>query len=273
MCNKCSKFHSELFEGHITININKETNSIFTGICKEEKHKDELEYYCKTHNCLCCAACISKINNKGNGKHNYCIVCTVEDIKNEKKNKLPGNIKCLEELSKSFEQSINELKNIFEAINHNKDELKNKIQKIFTQIRSQLNEREEILLLDVEKIFNETFFNNKITKYCEKMTKKIELSLEKGKSIENAWDANDNKLNSLINDCLNIENNIEEITTINKKLAKYKSKSIDICFKPEQNEIDDFLYIIQNFGNIKLNNKNVLGKLLKQENLELLTNW
>ena len=105
------------------------------------------------------------------------------------------------------------------------------------------------------------------------MTKKIELSLEKGKSIENAWDANDNKLNSLINDCLNIENNIEEITTINKKIDKYKSKSIDICFKPEQNEIDDFLYIIQNFGNVKLNNKNVLGKLLKQENLELLTNW
>ena len=36
------------------------------------------------------------------------------------------------------------------------------------------------------------------------------MSLEKGKNIENEWN-DENKLNSLINDCITIENNIKEI--------------------------------------------------------------
>ena len=46
----------------------------------------------------------------------------------KKKNKLSENIKYLEELSNSLQQTINELKNIFEKINENKKELKLKIQ-------------------------------------------------------------------------------------------------------------------------------------------------
>ena len=41
----------------------------------------------------------------------------------------------------------------------------------------------------------------------------MKFSLEKGKLIEQNW--KDNTLNSLINDCLNIENNINEINKIN----------------------------------------------------------
>jgi len=42
--------------------------------------------------------------------------------------------------------------------------------------------------------------------------------LEKGKTIEKEW--NNNKLNSLINDCINIENNITKINNINEKIKK-----------------------------------------------------
>ena len=96
---------------------------IFTGYCKEDKHSDELEYFCKTHNKLCCAACISKIKSKGNGKHKDCDICDIEDIKNEKKNKLKNNCKYLEDLSITLEQSINEIKLIFEKIKENKNNL------------------------------------------------------------------------------------------------------------------------------------------------------
>ena len=46
-------------------------------------------------------------------------------------------------------------------------------------------------------------------KEFEKLPDKVKKSLEKGKLINNNW--NNNNMNSLINDCLNIENNIEEI--------------------------------------------------------------
>ena len=42
------------------------------GLCKEENHSNILEYFCKSHNVLCCAACINKIKGKGNGQHSYC---------------------------------------------------------------------------------------------------------------------------------------------------------------------------------------------------------
>ena len=41
------------------------------------------------------------------GKHHDCKVCNIEDIKDEKINKLKENIKCLEQLSNSFEETIN----------------------------------------------------------------------------------------------------------------------------------------------------------------------
>ena len=37
-------------------NLDKNENEILTGYCQEKKHNIELEYFCKTHNQLCCAA-------------------------------------------------------------------------------------------------------------------------------------------------------------------------------------------------------------------------
>ena len=99
----------------------------------------KLEFYCKAHNTLCCAACLSKIKEKGNGQHFECEVCCIENIKEEKKNKLNDNIKALEEFSEKIKASIIQLKEIFEIINKNKEELKNKISKIFTNIRETIN--------------------------------------------------------------------------------------------------------------------------------------
>ena len=59
--------------------------------------------------------------------------------------KVKENINCLEELSINLEKSINEIKEIFEKADAKKNELKTKIQKIFTKIRNDLNEREDLL--------------------------------------------------------------------------------------------------------------------------------
>ena len=72
------------------------------------------------------------MEGKGNGQHYKCKVCFIEDIKDEKKNKLNDNIKCLKDLSNTIEGSINQLKKIFKEINEKKEELKLSIQNIFT---------------------------------------------------------------------------------------------------------------------------------------------
>ena len=61
MCNKCTNYHKCLFNNHYIFNLENDMNEIFTGLCKEENHSLKLEYFCKTHNKLCCLACISKI--------------------------------------------------------------------------------------------------------------------------------------------------------------------------------------------------------------------
>ena len=65
LCNKCQSLHSELFEEHHLYNIDKNIKDIFTGFCKQQKHNQyELEFFCKTHNELCCMACLCKFNEK-----------------------------------------------------------------------------------------------------------------------------------------------------------------------------------------------------------------
>ena len=84
-----------------------------------------------------------------------------------KKNKLKENIEFLDDIFKTFEDTTNKLKNMIEKINEKKEELKIKIQKIFTKIRNAINEREDLLLLEVDKQFDNLFCNEEIIKESE----------------------------------------------------------------------------------------------------------
>ena len=88
MCNKCLNNHSELFQNHNLIKLDKDINLTFTGYCREPNHSEKLEYFCKNHNILCCDSCISKIKANGKGRHHDCDVVLIEDIKEEKKDRL-----------------------------------------------------------------------------------------------------------------------------------------------------------------------------------------
>ena len=110
MCNKCEKFHSNIFLEHIKFLLDKDNSDIFTGFCKEKDHQNKLLFFCKSHNKLCCSSCLCKIKKKGYGQHKDCDVCEIEDIKEDKKNKYEENIKYLENLSLNIQESINNLK-------------------------------------------------------------------------------------------------------------------------------------------------------------------
>ena len=248
LCNKCTNNNIEYLETHHIINLDKNNQDIFTGLCKESSHKIELKFYCKNHNKLCCAACLCKIKEEDIGQHFDCDVCSIKEIKEEKKNKLNENLKYLEESSKNIEESIKKLKEIYEKINESKEEIKLKISKIFTKLRNIINEREDQLLKELDNLYDNSYFKEDLIKKGEKMPNLIINLLEKGKLLNDEW--NDNKLIEKINDCLNIENNIKSIVEINENIKKCNSKKLNIKFLPENEDDIELIENIQKFGQI-----------------------
>ena len=265
ICNKCFNNHQGFFQNHQINNIDN-NKEIFIDKCKEKNHPNKLEFYCKNHNQLCCGLCISKIKAKDYGQHKDCEVCLIEDIKEEKKNKLKDNIKYLEDLSQNLNDTIKELKILFEKVDGKKENIKLEIQNVFTKLRTALNEREDELLSEVDKIFNDLFGNEDvIIKEGEKLPSKIKTSLEKGKLINNDWIDN-NKLSFNINNCINIEDNIKNINIINENIKKCKENNdINIEFNLDNEYIDNFIKDIKSLGKIS-ERINIDSLILKNKN-------
>ena len=262
MCNKCIETHKNFLPNHQTIDIGKEDT--FSELCREEKHNQVLEYFCKSHNKLCCALCITKIKDKGKGQHKDCDICVIEDIKSQKLSQLKQNISKLEQLSKEFQTIKNESKVKFEKIDENKGNLKMKIQKIFTTLRNALNDREDELLSQVDNNFN-LFFKGDITKESEKLLVKINNYLEKGKLAEKEWEYK-NKLNFAINESIIIENNMKEINIEYEKIKDIICNDIlDYKFSPDNFELGKIIVKIKNFGEIQKIEKNKTEVSLNKE--------
>ena len=243
MCNKCQNFHSDLFQNHNLINVDKDINEIFTGFCKEKDHFNKLKYFCKNHNQLCCAACVTKIKGEGDGQHTDCDICLIEEIKLIKKNKLKDNIKYLEDISKNFQESIDKLRQIYENISKDKEELKLNIQKIFTKIRSEVNDREDKILNEVDKTYENIYFDESLLRKREKISNQIRINLEESKKIENDWEDNNKSLYLLYN-CINIENNIKYISDINKSITKLTNNDIKIKFHSDNDSLLNIIKIL-----------------------------
>jgi len=276
MCNKCENFHSNLLNNHKVFDIESYLKDAFTGFCNEQNHINELEYFCKTHNALCCAACIAKVKNKNNGKHSDCSIYKVEDIFNEKKNKFNENIKYLQQMSDNLKNSIINLKNLSEKMNQSKEELKIKIQTIFTKIRNELNSREDKLLSEVDNCYEKAFYKEDMMKEFERLPNKIKESLEKAKLFGKEYDDNDNNNKIyLINEGIKIENNIKDINTVNENIEKCKKLSqIKIKFSPDENGINDKLEKIKSFGKVMIDNlepsfesSNIIKDDIEKQNL------
>ena len=216
---------------------------------KKKNHPNKLKYFCKDHNQLCCAACLCKLNKIGDGQHKDCEVCL---IKEEKMNKLNENIKCLEDLENKLNEDFKQLKEIFQKMEKSKEDLKLKVQNIFTKIRNALNNREDELLLKIDNLYKEKYFDDDIIKNAEKTPKQIKISLEKGKLLNKEW--NDNNIYSNINVCINIENNLKKLNKISQNISKYKINEIKIRFSPNDILLNNFIDSIKSFGKIYYNN-------------------
>ena len=272
MCTKCQKYHNGIFnlKNHqqIVLENNKEISEIFIGLCQEQGHLCELEYFCRTHNRLVCAKCITKIKNKINGNHTDCSITMLKEIESEMKKKLVQNIKTLEKSSINFSQLIEEVKKIYEKLNISKEELKIEIQKIFTKIRNALNDREDQLLLEVDSKYDKLLLDEKIFKQIDKMPNKIKTFLEKGKKIDEQWD--NTQLNSIINDCLILENIITEIKNVNEIINQNSLNQGKLKFS--SSETNEILNFIKKFGAIESSDEKLFLSNISFDQ-ELVKTW
>ena len=246
LCDKCEIYHSSVFLKHQLYDLNKESvDEILKGRCQIEYHNKKFQYFCKTHNILCCGLCISKIEDDYNGQHSECDVCLIEDIQDEKKNNLKKNIETL----KAWSDELDIYK--FERFLKKKEKLKLEIQEKFSKIREALNHRESNILYNLEKEFNDKCFKE----YLIEEARKLSPLLEKGETIIKEWD--DDKLFSNLNICINIEEYIKTMNDLKKDIEKYNLEKIPtLCF--EENSTNEILEKINSFGSINIKKYRIL---------------
>ena len=101
--------------------------------------------------------------------------------------------------------------------------------------------------MKVESIYNEKYFKENLIELSEKLPYQTKISLGNGKELDKDWNNINRKLNSIINDCINIENNIKIID----KIRICNSQKINIEFFPyNDDEINETLKIFKKFGEV-----------------------
>ena len=76
-------------------------------------------------------------------------------------------------MKKNINTNIEDLKRVIEKSDRDKENMKLKIQKIFTQIRNALNKREDQLLINIDKKFDRYLIKIELLKEGIDLPKKI----------------------------------------------------------------------------------------------------
>ena len=230
LCKECEEtFHSKIFSNHEIKKLNNEKELLFLGICHESNHLSKFEYFCKTHNKLCCAKCITRIKDEKNGQHSECDICKLNDIKDLKEKKFKESFDKLEDISNDLDQSINKFDLFKIETNKEKENLSSQIKNVFLKLKNLLETREDQLLLELEKEYNKIFLDEKIIKENQKLPLKLKNSSELISSIREIENEED-ELSSEINYYIEFEKDLNKINEIKEKINKCYSKKINIFF-------------------------------------------
>ena len=129
----------------------------------------------------------------------------------------------------------------------------------------------------VDKAYDNSYFKEEFLKDIEKLPDKIKSSLDKYKNFFEIK-KDDKDIIKEIKECLEIENSINAINKINANIKKIdESKNLEIIFIPEENDLNEFIEQVKNFGLIKAfsNNDFESSSIIKDDmkNIELIINW
>ena len=261
LCEICAASHNKSDRKHELFSIEKEMKLNIAGTCTEPNHPNKLNYYCLTHNNLCCAACLCKIKEIGDGQHTECNACFIGKIKDKKKKKLYDNLNFLEDFSQNIKKVLKAIKKIYEKTKPKKEELKLNISNTFDNLKNMLDNRKKELLNELENLYEKFSFSDEFIKKSKKLPSKLEYYLKKGINLLDKWeeDEKNGKLNLLINDCINIEKNIEKYKKIEEKI-KLSNTNINLQFIIEENDLKIISEKIKKLGCIIYNDYKYIFK-------------
>jgi hypothetical protein len=275
MCKKCESHHSELFKYHNIISLDKMDNELFDNNCKEKNHSFPLKYFCKTHKAVCCALCISKIKTEYDGKHADCDIDSIDKTKENLQNEFKDKINNLEKNYKTLSDILIGMENLLDNFKDQKEKIKLKIMNIFTEFRNALNSREDELLEEIDKRFNEIYYTENLIKENRVIEKQTKIYLDKNKILNiNNIDIIQfiNEIDILTKNQESIENKINKLSTLFDKVKNYE---IEMEFRPCSGGVGNLLKKIRNFGDIFINENHGLKlykcfNTIKEENNVLL---
>ena len=167
------------------------------------------------------------------------------------------------------------MKKTLDEIDEQKEMIKLKIMKTFTELRNALNNREDELLNEIDKRFKEIYFNEKLINENQKIENQIKIYLDKKKNMNiNTCDINQfiNEIDILDKNGENLENKIKELSTLFNNFTSYK---IYLEFRPGSGGVAGLLKKIRNFWDIYINENNGIKiykcfNTIKEENNVLL---
>ena len=127
--------------------------------------------------------------------------------------------------------------------------MKIEIQKLFTKIRNELNNREEDLLKKIDDKFDNSFIKEENIRQYEKLPKQIQKLLDEINLVNKEWKIEN--LNYYLNCCSNIETNIAKIKDENESLQKWNTAKIyKIDYRPKDYQIPEILENIKSIGDV-----------------------
>ena len=160
-CTECDKLMRELFPEYHPLPIEEasELTLTFEDRCKEIGHSDcPLNYFCKTHNELCCSECAYS----GTGKHRGCAVVRARDMEMEFKARLSASVDSLSAEVERIEADMKRPDGVAATFadrvaraEEAKQEVAEAVQEAFARYKEAVDKRKAALLADLEKRYKE----------------------------------------------------------------------------------------------------------------------
>ena len=142
----------------------------------------------------------------------------------------------------------------------------NEIQKIFTKLRTVLNNREDELLKEVEEAYKKNCFDDNIIKESEKISGKTKKCLDSVNDLKTIKEKN-KELNFEINFYIEFEKNLNKIDDLIQIINKLNSKTYELNLEVNNDKLESD---IKKFGKINQIIKEIEIRKIKfeQKNIE-----
>ena len=155
MCKGDQECHNRAphLSQHNVIGLDRESATLLPTLikptehhCSHPKHKKlDLDFYCKTCSCFICKLCFMAVHKD----HNITQLFTLAEADRDE---MRGTLQCAQEVVSTLAGAIDDNKKMMQQVETSKQEAELAIIQTFKQLMETLEERKEVLLMELETI-------------------------------------------------------------------------------------------------------------------------